>query len=157
MMKVKEQASSNHISAGPVPVTWEEGNLASKVCALCDCLTWSRKNGAVRSIWHVSGLQAWQRHPEARLHGWGVAAENCSSPQEWQHQSQCQTEVEGVQIQKHDYCFELPTPRERTSTNVYSWLPSKKTQGQGVGESTITHTHTHYRVVNPCFHGLTLS
>lgn len=39
---------------------------------------------------------------------------------EWQHQSQCQTEVETVQTQKQDYCFEPPTPPSLRSADVYS-------------------------------------
>ena len=93
-----------------------------------------------------AGLTQTPQSPAPRIRGGGErgGAELQPGPlHQWQHQSQCQTEVERVQTWKHDYCAEPPTPRTRSSTNVYSWLPSKKRQGQGVGESTHTDSHSH--------------
>lgn len=111
-------------------------------------------------IWHVSGLQAWQRQPEAQLHGWG-AARNCNPARSVSGNIRANVKLRWSEFKYWNMITVLNRrpSRMRPGTNVYSWLPRKKRQGQAVGESkhTLTHTHTHYRVVNPRFDGLTLS
>ena len=158
-IKVQKE-ESDHIYTGPMPITWVEESLASKVCAVCDCLTWSRGRRAVRSIWQVSSLQAWWRHPQAQLHTCGVDCwRGC------QHKMANQLAPPGATSEPMSKQRWREFKRRNMITGLNCWpLKSEpslmcihdcraKRQGQGAGESiaTYTHTHRHYRVVNLCF------
>lgn len=74
-----------------------------------------------------------------------------SSLHEWQHQSQCQTEVERVQILKHDYCFELLTPPTRSTLMRIHDCQAKRYKAR-VWENPHVPTHTH--IIEQLIHAL---